>query len=514
MKTHRTVNSLALTVTVGFTLALVFTPDAAVGDDQPIRTARGEAHSCGVASILKRLGYEQIPIHGKKGRFYVDATVNDTKRSLLLDSGSAETLLDWLTATDLKLEIANEFNDVAPLGGHVRRASTHINRLEISATVVTGSEQIGVTDLSRVNADSKREGFPHLDGLLGSDQLARFSAVIDFENHHLYLLPPDKHRRMFEGDWQCEAVESNGVSELVKVTSKSSLAIRANNLVLCTDGKIVKYDFTLHVGNSPIGIELKSASANGQNTIRRGITKFDADHLVLCLAPLGSPDPPKTFSTAKTNCKTWVFKRSRSPVNKAQHPASTTPSDSIEQCLESLGYISTQMPLRADGYFGVAWTVNRCRTCVLVVDTACSNIIFDDRLAQKLNLKVYQLPPANTLGGSVQFSSSKDKVTLETGKFRTRNVKVGIFDFANFNRRLGQLGSRPIDGLVGSNALELHGAIMNCAIGKLFLWPIEKRYANHLHGEWRCVYVEEGGTRGSGQEIGAGESSPRTIASR
>ena len=276
-----------------------------------------EKNGHGLASILASLGYEQVPLQDEMGYLFVATTVNGTKRSFVLDSGSPVTSLDWATADRSKLQIANERKEVVPFGGRVRGGWTHLDSLQVGRVTITGMRGIFVTDLTYVNnSDAKRVGARNVDGLLGGDTLARFSAVIDFHSHQLFLLPPEKHKRMFEGNWRCQCYETNGDST-AKATD-ISLTTGAKSLSLTSEHRKMEGDFTLDMDLQPIGIELTSVSANGEKQVRHGITRFDAEQLVLCLAPPGSRQNPKSFSTAKTGCETWVFKRSQMPPDRSK----------------------------------------------------------------------------------------------------------------------------------------------------------------------------------------------------
>jgi hypothetical protein len=135
------------------------------------------------------------------------------------------------------------------------------------------------------------------------------------------------------------------------------------------------------------------------------------------------------------------------------------------------------------GYLRAYWTINHSQTGEFLIDTACKNVLFDQKLVSNLKMKVEQLPDTETLGGRVPFSRLKDKVTLTNGGFELRNAAVDVFDFKQMNFVLEQLDSRSVVGIIGSEMLNRHGAVINYATGRIYLRPIDRRYSNDLNGK-------------------------------
>lgn len=438
----------------------------------PAGQPRHQKNGHDLAAILTGLGYEQIPIQDDMGDLFIVVAVNGTKRSFVIDSGSPISALDWTITAALKLRISTERKQLAAFGGQARSGWTQIDSLRIGRTPIAGSGEIYVIDLAHINnADAKRAGARNVDGLIGGDVLAKFSAIIDFDGHQLFLLSPEKHKRMFEGNWRCETFEANGVSDSSIRATDISLTVGAKTLSLTSGQRKLEGEFSLDLDSLTPTIEVTSVTPKGKKQVRRGIAKFDAEHLVLCLSAPGSPQRPKSFSTARTDCETWVFKRSQTPSDKSKLAIGPRPSHSIDAHLKTLGYQSIETSADPHGYLRANWTINHSQTGEFLIDTECKNVLFDQKLVSKLKMKVEQLPDTETLGGRVPFSRLTDKVTLTIGRFESRNTAVDIFDFKQTNYVLEQLGSRSVDGIIGSDVLSRHGAVINYATGRIYLLP-------------------------------------------
>ncbi|GAB1403509.1 hypothetical protein MASR1M74_06870 [Lentimicrobium sp.] len=121
--------------------------------------------------------------------FLVRVMINGKPALLLLDTGSARTLLDsdrmqkFVKHTDLKRVTRKHLPPNAPsVFSHVGI----IDRFEIGAVTIE-NYRTTATDLSHINRSFRGLGNPQIDGLLGCDILRHCKAVLRFEERVLEI---------------------------------------------------------------------------------------------------------------------------------------------------------------------------------------------------------------------------------------------------------------------------------------------------------------------------------------
>ncbi|HAH57018.1 MAG: aspartyl protease family protein [Lentimicrobium sp.] len=121
--------------------------------------------------------------------FLVRALINGKPALLLLDTGSARTVLDsdrmqkFVEKTELKRVTRKH------LSPHATSIFSHvadIARLEIGSVVIENYKTTAA-DLSHINRSFRGLGNPQIDGLLGCDILRHCKAVLRFDDRVLEL---------------------------------------------------------------------------------------------------------------------------------------------------------------------------------------------------------------------------------------------------------------------------------------------------------------------------------------
>ncbi|HTO71845.1 MAG TPA: retropepsin-like aspartic protease [Myxococcota bacterium] len=152
--------------------------------------AQGAAAPCPseLGEFLKSQGYSAIELSQNTAKqFEVEATLNGKIPLLLLvDTGASMTVFDRDKLKDAGIDVEKTDLQVFGFGGDQRAYSGQIQTLAI------GSAQMGVTsilgvDLSDFQKQQKKIGSRPIDGLIGSDFLSRYSAVIEVKHSILYL---------------------------------------------------------------------------------------------------------------------------------------------------------------------------------------------------------------------------------------------------------------------------------------------------------------------------------------
>ena len=137
-------------------------------------------------------GGKQLPIILSGGGVFVAAQVNGQPATLILDSGSQDSVMDFDAIKRLHLSVTDTHLETEP-GGQaqektlkdVRRSIAGIPLIESSET---GEDLSGLIPLFGL----------HYDGILGYDFFKQFTVILDYRNRCLTLIDPHKSVR-FEG---------------------------------------------------------------------------------------------------------------------------------------------------------------------------------------------------------------------------------------------------------------------------------------------------------------------------
>lgn len=138
--------------------------------------------------FLKSQGYLAIELsQNTMKQFEVEATLNGKVPLLLLvDTGASMTLFDRDKLKDAGIEFEKTDLQVFGFGGDQRAYSGQIQTLDIGSASMGATSIFGV-DLSDFQKQQKKMGSRPIDGVIGSDFLARYSAVIEVKHSILYL---------------------------------------------------------------------------------------------------------------------------------------------------------------------------------------------------------------------------------------------------------------------------------------------------------------------------------------
>ena len=137
-------------------------------------------------SIIQANGYEALPLFKTRtGHITVSLQVNGKHCVFLVDTGGGATLIDISKKDLYQLEpqairdYAAGIGSASPL---VRTTGVFgINGMEIR------NDSLFLRDISYVNAEFKKTRARRVDGVLGTDFLERYHAIIDYSRLTLYL---------------------------------------------------------------------------------------------------------------------------------------------------------------------------------------------------------------------------------------------------------------------------------------------------------------------------------------
>lgn len=119
----------------------------------------------------------------------IRASVNNRKARMLVDTGASKTVFDKELIK--KFTAAKDFlvNDKLSTGLGTNHMQTHtgvVKKFQLGDLVLS-NHKIILLDLSHVNESYCRMGLPVIDGVLGSDVMMDYQAVIDYKSKQLVL---------------------------------------------------------------------------------------------------------------------------------------------------------------------------------------------------------------------------------------------------------------------------------------------------------------------------------------
>jgi predicted aspartyl protease len=133
-------------------------------------------------------GYRRVRMHESEGfNLYVDGSVNGTKARLMVDTGAFATLLHSRFVLRMKIPMRQtKFKSVGVNLAQSRVRLANITRFSVGSMDMQ-SHSVGVINLERLIHGGLLDASPPVAGLLGSEMLQRYHAIIDFGTNSLYL---------------------------------------------------------------------------------------------------------------------------------------------------------------------------------------------------------------------------------------------------------------------------------------------------------------------------------------
>jgi predicted aspartyl protease len=137
-------------------------------------------------TFLEREGYGGSPLQRRFGNhLFVNTVINGKRTALMVDTGCPFTLIDRGSARKLGLGLKETKESLVGVTGQAKRFA-----LSNLATVAMGNctftnVPIQVADEAQINELSR----PHLDGLFGAHEMAKFGMVVDCTRQMMYVNP-------------------------------------------------------------------------------------------------------------------------------------------------------------------------------------------------------------------------------------------------------------------------------------------------------------------------------------
>lgn len=146
-----------------------------------------DAAPAALKTFLEREGFGGSELHRRLGNHLFATTfINGRATALMIDTGAPQSLLDWATIEQLKLDVRNSH---VPVSGIWGSKPGHYGVTNIASLVMGNCTFLGVpitvADISQVNSGPG----PHLDGFFGAHEMTKFGAIIDCGRQMIYVNP-------------------------------------------------------------------------------------------------------------------------------------------------------------------------------------------------------------------------------------------------------------------------------------------------------------------------------------
>src|SRR5258708_26819848 len=134
-----------------------------------------EHEGCGGSSLQRRFG----------NHLFVNTVINGRNTALMVDTGCPFTLIDRTSARGIGLELTQTKSKVTGITGNTQPSS--VSRI---ATLAMGNFTFQNVPVEvAAEQDINRYARPHLDGLFGAHEMAKFGMIIDCGRQMLYVNP-------------------------------------------------------------------------------------------------------------------------------------------------------------------------------------------------------------------------------------------------------------------------------------------------------------------------------------
>jgi len=140
-----------------------------------------------LSGFLEGRGFVEVELSENTAKqFEVEAEINGEPLLLIVDTGASHTIFSRDRIEELGLDLEKTQVEFSGIGKKQRLYSTEITDLRIGGAS-TGPISIFAADLSHLQKMLRGTGSRAPDGLVGSDFLTRWSAILDVKYSTLFL---------------------------------------------------------------------------------------------------------------------------------------------------------------------------------------------------------------------------------------------------------------------------------------------------------------------------------------
>jgi predicted aspartyl protease len=137
-------------------------------------------------TFLEREGYGGSPLQRRFGNhLFVNALINTRRTALMIDSGCPATLIDRTSAAKLGLSVQETKRYIGSVSGQVERYGISTISTLAMGNCTFQNVPIEVAKEEQINLIAR----PHLDGLFGAHEMAKFGMIVDCARQMIYVNP-------------------------------------------------------------------------------------------------------------------------------------------------------------------------------------------------------------------------------------------------------------------------------------------------------------------------------------
>jgi hypothetical protein len=133
--------------------------------------------------------FKILDINGEGFHLMVKVYINGKRANLIIDSGASKSCFDKLRITSFVKDKKFDVHDQLSTGLGTNKMKSHIavlKKIKIGTLEIANYKTV-LLNLSHVNASYQQIGLKPIDGVLGSDILVEYKAVVDYEKKVLKL---------------------------------------------------------------------------------------------------------------------------------------------------------------------------------------------------------------------------------------------------------------------------------------------------------------------------------------
>jgi hypothetical protein len=146
--------------------------------------------------MITLIPFKILDIEGEGFHLMIKIHINGKSANLIIDTGASKTIFDKKRiakyVTDKKFKTHDKLS--TGLGTNTMESqTTTLKKIKIGDIEITNYKSV-LLDLSHVNQSYRKIGLTQIEGVLGSDILLEYKAVIDYEKKVLKLKfrPPNR----------------------------------------------------------------------------------------------------------------------------------------------------------------------------------------------------------------------------------------------------------------------------------------------------------------------------------
>ena len=141
--------------------------------------------------MVTKIPIQKLSIEGEGFHLMIKAKINGKKANILIDTGASRTVFDSEQIKNFIPKDHNEFEDNKKLSTSLGTNSlvsqaTTIKKLQFGNLIIKNYTAV-ILDMKHINQSYTTLNFPAIDGVLGSDLLSKYKAVIYYKEKILKL---------------------------------------------------------------------------------------------------------------------------------------------------------------------------------------------------------------------------------------------------------------------------------------------------------------------------------------